>query len=319
MLAHSRTTTEQRSRMDTLKQGNFAAEHAAVALVAAKKKKCSASTRMSKIGEPKVRFLSLSSLQTSRGGLLLAESALFTLLSLLFAADSGARQRAIAFFSSLYAFCHFADLRFSFFPQLLASSAASRAFPQTSTHSPATSSPCSSTRAPSALERKISLRRRGDSGSGSQASTLRQQGTFAEEHATVALVAAKKKCSASSSISSSFERRTLSEQPPRNEVSSAEYSSLLPRWPRLATIFLRGRHRQGELYSTDGQAVVSSRRNCDIKKQETGVDLAPKLPQIVSITTTPRAGSAKESFVLRTARPWFPRGRTAISKTKKRA
>src|ERR1700684_165508 len=69
---------------------------------------------MSKIGEPKVRFLSLSSLQTSRGGLLLAESALFTLLYMLFAADSGARQRAIAFFSSLYAFCHLADLRFLF-------------------------------------------------------------------------------------------------------------------------------------------------------------------------------------------------------------
>src|ERR1700690_2290965 len=70
---------------------------------------------MSKIGEPKVRFLSLYSLRTSRGGLLLAESALFTLLYLLIVADSGARQRAIAFFSSLYAFCHLADLRFSFF------------------------------------------------------------------------------------------------------------------------------------------------------------------------------------------------------------
>ena len=69
---------------------------------------------MSKIGEPKVRFLSLSSLQTSRGGLLLAESALFTLLYMLIVADSGTRRRAIAFFSSLYAFCHLADLRFSF-------------------------------------------------------------------------------------------------------------------------------------------------------------------------------------------------------------
>src|SRR6202020_3037424 len=70
---------------------------------------------MSKIGEPKVRFLSLSSLQTSRGGFLPAESALFTLFSLLIVADSGARRGAIAFFSSLYAFCHLADLRFSFF------------------------------------------------------------------------------------------------------------------------------------------------------------------------------------------------------------
>ena len=50
---------------------------------------------------------------------------------------------------------------FVLFPQLLASSASSPAFPQMSTHSPATTSPCSSTRAPSALERKIFLRRRG--------------------------------------------------------------------------------------------------------------------------------------------------------------
>src|SRR6202020_2384426 len=93
---------------------------------------------MSKIGEPKVRFLSLSSLQTSRGGFLLADGALFTLFSLLIVADSGARRGAIAFFSSLYAFCHLADLRFSvLFPQLLASSASSPAFSQTSTHSPA--------------------------------------------------------------------------------------------------------------------------------------------------------------------------------------
>jgi hypothetical protein len=82
---------------------------------------------MSKIGEPKVRFLSLCSLQTSRGGFLLAERALFTLLSLLFVADSGTRQRAIAFFLSLYAFCHLADLRFRSFSQLLASSASSPA------------------------------------------------------------------------------------------------------------------------------------------------------------------------------------------------
>src|ERR1700734_3319981 len=60
-------------------------------------------------------FLSLSSLQTSHGGLLLAESALFTLLYLLIATDSGALRLAIAFFASLFSFCHLADLRFSFF------------------------------------------------------------------------------------------------------------------------------------------------------------------------------------------------------------
>ena len=69
----------------------------------------------------------------------------------------------------------------------------SRAFPPMPTHSPATSSPCSSTRAPSALGQKIFLRRRGDSGSSSQASTLRQQGNFAEKHAAFALIAAAKK------------------------------------------------------------------------------------------------------------------------------
>ena len=45
--------------------------------------------------------------------------------------------------------------------------------------------------------------------------------------------------------------------------------------------YARGGQRQ--LYSTDGQAVVSSRRNCDSKEQETGVDLALKLPQIVPL------------------------------------
>ena len=220
---------------------------------------------------------------------------------MLFAADSGTVECAIAFFSSLYAFCHLADLRFSFFflsfshqarvlraqaepfrrrrPTLQqhprpaprrehrrhsngrsfsvdgdsgSGSAAfslprARCLPSSlcclsrirgranapllffflstrfatsltfvfvlflsfshqarvlrpkqslSTHSPATSSPCSSTRAPSALERKISLRRRGFRQRFS--STLRQQGNFAEEHAAVALVAArKKKCAVS--------------------------------------------------------------------------------------------------------------------------
>ena len=51
----------------------------------------------------------------SRRLFLLAESALFTLLSLLFAADSGTLEFAIAFFLLPYAFCHLADLRFSFF------------------------------------------------------------------------------------------------------------------------------------------------------------------------------------------------------------
>jgi hypothetical protein len=82
---------------------------------------------MSKIGEPKVRFLSLSSLQTSRGGFLLAESALFTLPWLLFAADEGGIPACHCFFFSLYVLCHRADLFFVLSPQLFSSSARSPA------------------------------------------------------------------------------------------------------------------------------------------------------------------------------------------------
>src|ERR1700735_4908950 len=99
---------------------------------------------MSEIKEAKVRFLSLSSLQTHRNGFLLAESALFTLPSLLNVADLGALKCAIAFFSSLCAFCHLADLRFSFFfPAFLMRRAffgPGRAFPWTSTRRPPLSS-----------------------------------------------------------------------------------------------------------------------------------------------------------------------------------
>ena len=38
----------------------------------------------------------------------------------------------------------------------------------------------------------------------------------------------------------------------------------------------------------DGETVVSSRQNHDIKEQETGVDLASKLPQIVPIVNYAR-------------------------------
>jgi hypothetical protein len=129
------------------------------------------------------------------GGFLLAESALFTLLSLLIVADSGARRGAIAFFSSLYAFCHLADLRFSFF--FLSFSHQAR--------SPAPAEPFRRLRptlqqhprpAPRREHRRHSSGRSfsvgGDPSGGSQASILRQQGNFAEEHAAVALVAAKK-------------------------------------------------------------------------------------------------------------------------------
>jgi hypothetical protein len=51
------------------------------------------------------------------------------------------------------------------------------------------------------------------------------------------------------------------------------------------------------IITADGQAVVSSRRNCDIKEQETGVALATKLPQIVSITTTPGGRLAPRTAV----------------------
>ena len=149
--------------------------------------------------EAKVRFLSLSSLQTSRGGFLLAESALFTLSSLLFAADSWTLRLAIAFFSSLCAFCHLADLRFSFFfPSF--SHEARVLWPRQSLSMDLNASPAALQQHPRPAPRREHRRHSsgrsfsvdGDSGSSSQARTLRQQGTFAEEHAAVALVAAKK-------------------------------------------------------------------------------------------------------------------------------
>ena len=153
---------------------------------------------MSKNGEPKVRFLSLSSLQTSRGSFLLAESTLFTLPSLLFVADSGPVECAIAFFLLSTRFA--TSLTFVFrssSPAFRAPAEPFHGLQRVARRSPATSSPCSSiqTRARRLSGRSLSVD--GDSGSGSQASTLRHQGNFAEEHAAVALVAAKKKCSVS--------------------------------------------------------------------------------------------------------------------------
>ena len=93
---------------------------------------------MSKIGEPKVRFLSLSSLQTSRGGLLLAESALFTLPLCCLPWTRGHSIAPLLFFS-LCAFCHLANLFRSLSPAFLikrAFSGPGRAFPRTSTRRP---------------------------------------------------------------------------------------------------------------------------------------------------------------------------------------
>jgi hypothetical protein len=65
---------------------------------------------------------------------------------------------------------------------------------------------------------------------------------------------------------------------------------------RTSTSFWRLPH----IITAGGQAVVSSRRNRDIKEQETGVDLALKLPQIVQIVNYARGQArAKDSFILR--------------------
>ena len=49
-----------------------------------------------------------------------------------------------------------------------------------------------------------------------------------------------------------------------------------------------------------GQAGDSSRQNHDIEEQETGVELVPKLPQIVSIANYAEGWPApRESFILR--------------------
>ena len=44
---------------------------------------------------------------------------------------------------------------------------------------------------------------------------------------------------------------------------------------------------QSNIISAGGQARDFSHQNADIEEQETGVELACKLPQIVPITTTP--------------------------------
>src|ERR1700735_4298108 len=151
---------------------------------------------MSKIGEPKVRFLSLSSLQTSRGGLLLAESALFTLPSLLFAAYEGGTPVRHCFFFSLYAFCHLADLRFSFF--FLSFSHQARVLRPFRRRRPTLQLYILTL----LLDASTVGTRAEDFSPTTGIPALRQQGNFAEDRAAVALVAAtKKKRSASTQMS----------------------------------------------------------------------------------------------------------------------
>jgi hypothetical protein len=159
---------------------------------------------MSKIGEPEVRFLSPSLLQTSRGGLLLAESVLFTLPSLLFVADLGHSSAPLLFFLLSARFATSLTFVFCLFPQLLTSCASSPASAEpfhgrqrVACCSPATSSipPKNQTRTPLALKQKSSLSTGIPAAVSKQA--LRQQENIAEEHAAIALVAAKKKRSVS--------------------------------------------------------------------------------------------------------------------------
>ena len=56
---------------------------------------------------------------------------------------------------------------------------------------------------------------------------------------------------------------------------------------------------QSNIISADGQARDFSHQRRDIKEQETGVEFAPKRPQIVPITTTPGAGSRQGQLILR--------------------
>ena len=63
------------------------------------------------------------------------------------------------------------------------------------------------------------------------------------------------------------------------------------------------RLRQSNIISADGQARDFSHQNGDIEEQETGVELAPKLPQIVPITTTP-GGSSRKLYSTALNQPW---------------
>ena len=63
----------------------------------------------------------------------------------------------------------------------------------------------------------------------------------------------------------------------------------------------------------DGETVVSSRQNHDIEEEETGVDLAPKLPQIVPIVNYAR-GRRRQRHLYSTALN-RPRGTTFFDST----
>ena len=232
---------------------------------------------MSKIGEPKVRFLSLSSLQTSRSGLLLAESALFTLPSLLFAADEGGIPARHCFFFFLSVRFATALTFFSFFlPSFSHQARVLRARQSLSTDFNASPAP---------LQQRP---RRSTPHRFSTASSSWSSPRFDAKPPLNAGVAAR---SPSSSYSKQQPRREQHRQ--RQVVKSSRSRTSANLGVELARTSDAARRtsasfwRLAHIITADGQAVVSSRRNCDIEEQETGVELAPKLPQIVPITTTP--------------------------------
>ena len=142
----------------------------------------------------------------------------------------------------------------------------SRAFPQRSTHSPATSSPCSSTQAPSALERKIFLCRRG----------FRQW--FSSKHSTTARElrrGARSRCPRRGEeevlrIDKDMERRALNDQPLMS-VSLWGTSALFRGWRmHYSSSPSRRRHRQATDDGTAAALHSQGHRRCTSNTEHFG-------------------------------------------------
>jgi hypothetical protein len=152
---------------------------------------------MSKIGEHKVRFLSLFSLQKSRGSLLLAESALFTVSLLRIRGHSGS---PLLFFLLSERFAISLTFVFRSFPAAShikrEFSGFRRAFQRVARRSPATSSIPPKNQTHAVGTQAVVLFIDVDSAAVSK-QALRPQENIAEEHAALALVTANKKRSVS--------------------------------------------------------------------------------------------------------------------------
>ena len=181
----------------------------------------------------------------SRGGFLLAESTLFTLPSLLFAAREGAIPVRHFSFFSLYVLCHRADLFFVLSPQLFSSSA----------------------RAPGPAERRTSTRHPPLSGNvlvGACRIDSRPRPQVGARRALMpnppSMLASLQGRQVSRSYSKQQPRR-LTSAAPSLLATSANLSEELARTSDATRRTSPSFWRLAHIITADGQAVVSSRRN----------------------------------------------------------